>query len=275
MGAHWSLTVPRRLSSFAVLDSRFAEISIQFNPSQLRIVKMQGRFAFRQIDIRDLEMFLKDGEIRAKDHKNKQVCHQTSYDNLVGLRSTPAFNLPFGGVVNDYVAFYFSPLTGFTHTIHNGNVNVISPSGACLGKSRKEDRAFVVFGVPELFASGLNCCFSDAALNSQNKGATVSSVKSDLATHVEWKHFDDAPMVAQIPEIGYKGVCQYFGASVEAGREQRPQKRMAELLVQASVPMAMAKAIVLPSPASCATAQALALKYNFPGRVINNPNCFV
>lgn len=234
---------------------------------------MQGRFAFRQIDIRDLEVILKDGEIRAKDHKSKQACHQTSYDQLVGLRSTPTFSLPFGGVVNDYVAFYFSPLTGFTHTIHNGNVNVISPLGKCLGRSRKEDRAFIVFDVSELFSSNLNCCFSDAALNSANAGATTSSVHQNLATHVEWKYFDEVPMVANIPEIGYNGVCRYFGPA--PGREQRPQKRMAELLVQTAVPMNMAKAIVVPTPSSLATAQALASEYNFHGQVINNPNCFV
>jgi len=235
---------------------------------------MQGRFAFRQIDIRDFEMFLQDGEIRSKNYKPKQKCHQTSYDQLVDLRSTNTFAIPCGGVVNDYVAFYFSPLTGFTHTIHNGNVDVLSPAEVALGKSRKEDRAFLVFSVPEIFASNLKCCFSNLALNSASASHSITDVKADLPTHVDWKLFDEEPLEAKIPAIGYQGVCRYFMDSPVSGRENRSKKRMAELLVYDAIPMAKAKAIVLPTVAAFKMARSLADKYNFKGKVINDPQCF-
>jgi hypothetical protein len=91
---------------------------------------MPSRFVFRQIYYGDLDCFLADGEIRSKNHPNMQACHQTSYQEIVDRRGTAEFQMPCGGVVNDYVAFYFSPLTAFTFTIDRGNVNLRDLDGS-------------------------------------------------------------------------------------------------------------------------------------------------
>ena len=145
---------------------------------------MPERFVFRQVDYRDVGTFLADGEVRSKNHPNRQACHQTSYQNLVQRRGTTDFRLPFGGVVNDCVAFYFSPLTSFTCTIHRGNVQVISPNGAAASVSRLEDRAFLVARVTDLYAAGLQCCFSNYALNSRVPEPVVVSDPALLETHL-------------------------------------------------------------------------------------------
>ena len=105
---------------------------------------MPERFVFRQVDYRDIATFLANGEIRAKNPATPQPCYQTSYQNLVDRRGTDMFQVPGGGVVNDYVAFYFSPLTSFTCSIHRGGVDVVDPNGNFVGQSRMEDRVFIV-----------------------------------------------------------------------------------------------------------------------------------
>ncbi len=52
--------------------------------------------------------------------------------------------MPCGGVVNDYVPFYFSPITAFTYAIYFGNVSLTAPDGTPLGKATEDDRVFLV-----------------------------------------------------------------------------------------------------------------------------------
>ncbi|MEB1361258.1 DarT ssDNA thymidine ADP-ribosyltransferase family protein [Xanthomonas campestris] len=234
---------------------------------------MQDRFIFRQIDRRDLKNFLADGEVRSKNHHAAQKCHQTNYENLIELRSTNAFQLPYGGVVNDYVAFYFSPVTSFTYAIHQGQkVNVTSPDGSDLGRSSLEDRLFLVAKVQDIAESGAYYCFSNLALNSHNNQAIISNDISLLPQIVNWAAFDEQPKVAGITEIGYSGVCKYFQETV--GREHRRQARMAEFLVKSSVPFGLFSAIIAPNVGSFNCAQELALFYNFKGLVLHNSDCF-
>ena len=120
-----------------------------------------NRFIFRQVYFGDLPIFLADGEIRAKNHASPQLCHQTSYQEIVNRRGTNEFPVPCGGVVNDYVPFYFSPLSSFTYTIHRGNVPLISPGGVNLGIAQDEERVFFVCQADDLRNSGLDYCFSD------------------------------------------------------------------------------------------------------------------
>ena len=168
------------------------------------------RFIFRQIDYRDLNTFLQDGEIRAKNHLNSQACHQTSYASIVARRGQNEFHLSTGGVVNDYVPFYFCPITSFSYTINRGNVPVISPLGQPLGNSSWTDRLFIVFNVDDIVKSNLTWCYSNYALNSTAPMPVVLNDIEQLENHIDWSLFDENPIAAAIPEIGYPGCCRYF-----------------------------------------------------------------
>lgn len=168
------------------------------------------RFIFRQIDYRDLNTFLVDGEIRAKNHENPQSCHQTSHASIVQRRGQHGFNLPTGGVVNDYVPFYFCPVTSFAYVINIGNVAVMSPEGAPLGNSSWQDRLFFVFKVDDIVGTDLTWCYSNYALNATVPIPVVVNDISLLETHIDWSLFDEYPITASIPEIGYRGCCKFF-----------------------------------------------------------------
>jgi hypothetical protein len=163
---------------------------------------MPNRFIFRQVYYGDLSTFLDDGEIRAKNHFAEQLCHQTSYQQIVDRRGTNAFSMPCGGVVNDYVPFYFSPLTSFTYTIHKGNVPLRSPSGADLGMAKPEDRIFIVCKIKDFRNAGLEYCFSNFPLNSEVPPPILNSNLDELETHVFWDVFDEPPYGAKMACVG-------------------------------------------------------------------------
>lgn len=209
---------------------------------------MPDRFIFRQFYFRDLSRFLEDGELRAKNHDRPQLCHQTSYQGIVDRRGIDEFQLPEGGVVNDYVPFYFSPITSFTFTIHKGNVSLRSPDGEDLGLANDDDRVFIVFKVDDFRNSGVEYCFSDYALNSRAPLPTTVNDLNKLEEHVHWDVFDEAPYVAKIPEIGYKGVCRFFkNSDSPPNRQLRSQKRMAEFLIRCGVPLNLACCLIAKS----------------------------
>ncbi len=237
---------------------------------------MPTRFAFRQIDRRDLATILADKEIRSKNHPFAQSCHQTSYAQIVGFRGTPAYALPYGGVVNDYVQFYFSPVTAFSFVIHRGNVEVKSPTGVQMGMSSISDRVFLVAKVASIYEGRLQVCFSDYALNSMAPMPVVVSEMNRLENHVKWPLFDELPLVAKIPEIGYEGVCQYFKDSpVPVSRQNRKSARMAELLVKNALPLELVECIVTPNGPVYEEVSELAEMHGFQGRVLIKPGCFV
>lgn len=238
--------------------------------------EMPDRFAFRQIDRRDLAMILSDGEVRSKEHAVPQHCHQTSYAQIVGFRGTPAFNLPYGGVANNYVPFYFSPVTAFSLVIHRRGVEVKDPAGNFLGMSSADDRLFLVSKVADIYQARLGTCFSDYALNSLAPMPTIIADFNLLESHVKWPLFDEAPIRAKIPEVGYNGVCQYFfDTSIPPARQNRKSARMAELLVKDAVSTHLLCCILAPNETVRQQADSLARKYGFRGLVLNKPDCFV
>lgn len=208
---------------------------------------MPQRFIFRQVDYRDLSRFIADGAIRAKNYAPTQPCHQASYGEIVDRRNSNTYQMPCGGVVNDYVPFYFSPLTSFTYTIAQGNVTVRAPDGTPQGPSNEDQRVFFV-GRPEgIHAAGLIYCFSDIALNANAPIPTVEQDLGRLEQHVNWSVFDDPPLKAAINELNYPGVCRYFKDAAVQGRMNRSKQRMAEFLVRSEVPLHALDCIVVKS----------------------------
>lgn len=237
---------------------------------------MPERFVFRQVDYRDVPTFLADGEVRSKNHPNQQACHQTCHQNLVRRRGTSEFQLPFGGVVNDCVAFYFSPLTSFTFAIHSGSVQVVPPNGGASTVSKLDDRVFLVAKVSDIYGAGLECCFSNYALNSTVPEPVIVRDRNLLETHIDWSMFDEDPLAGSIPEIGYGGSCRYFNSRDTPERYQRRKPiRMAEFLVRTALPLQLVTCVVTPNEQRKTLVQQMILASDYQIPVLSKPGCFI
>ncbi|WP_353342289.1 DUF4433 domain-containing protein [Litorivita sp. NS0012-18] len=234
-----------------------------------------NRFVFRQVHFEDLPTFLADGEIRAKNHLAPQSCHQTSYKDIVDRRGTDEFEMPNGCVVNDFVPFYFSPITSFTYTIYMKNVPLVSPEGLELRKACEDDRIFLVSSPQAFVGTGLFTCFSDYALNSRAPMPTIETDLTKLEDHVHWNVFDEAPTVAAIPDIGYSGVCKwYHNMATPPERMTRSAKRMAEFLVQDAIPLDKIMCIVVKTDAMRATLGGMMAASAWDIPILTKRGCF-
>jgi hypothetical protein len=128
----------------------------------------------------------------------------------------------------------------------------------------------------ELFAgSDLQYCFSDLALNTAAPMPMLDADLANLETHVAWSMFDDTPIQAQIPEIGYKGVCKYFASYASPQKYQnRSKQRMAEFLVKELVPLSMVACIIVRDEKMKSRVQPImdASQWNIP--IFTNPGCY-
>jgi hypothetical protein len=222
----------------------------------------------------NLEKYLAAGVIHAKNSPHVQASYRISFDDIVARRGTQTFNTPCGSNVNDFVPFYFSPLTKMAYTIHMGNVDLKSPGGDNMGRAHIDDVAFLVVDPNRLFESGRDCWYTDIACNSAIQ-PNYANNPADLGTHVSWSLFDDAPLAAQIAEIGYGGVCRWQHDRDEpSAHQQRSKKRMAEFLVKDYLRMNEVSCIVLKSEKHEAEVRSWALAAGRSIPILVKPGCY-
>ncbi|MFC4348655.1 DUF4433 domain-containing protein [Kordiimonas lipolytica] len=191
----------------------------------------------------NIPIFLRDGFVGSKNHMPLQRCFQTSYANIVQRRNSTDFFTPCNSSVNDFVPFYFSPLTKMAYTIHAGNVHLVNPNGLDLGIANMQDLVFLVCDVTKIAANNLHFWFSDVACNTLSQIPKYDNDLNNLDAHVDWHVFDEQPIRASIPQIGYPGVCQWQHDT--DSRPNRASKRMAEFLVKDVLPLEVLECIVV------------------------------
>ena len=193
----------------------------------------------------NLQRYLADGALYAKNSARVQAGYRISFDEIVSRRGTAMFTAPCGSNINDFVPFYFSPITKMAFTIHKRNVDLKAPGGENLGRASMDDVAFLVVDPDRLFLSGRDCWFTNIACNSAIP-PLYENDPAKLETHVDWPLFDDKPRIGAIHEIGYDGVCQWqHDLDVPIAHKQRSKKRMAEFMVKDHLKMCEVSCIVL------------------------------
>lgn len=203
---------------------------------------MTHRHIFRMIYYKNIEQILVDGVICARNYKI-QPGYQISYSHIVNKRNDE-FSTPDGDSINDFVPFYFSPITVMAYTIHRGNVPLCDPKEKDVGIASMNDIIYLVSNT-EYFDDPLqDIWFTDVSCNS----ATAPSYEKDLnrlPTHVDWPLFDEKPTVAKIPEIGYNGVHGTFRSLDRPSKyNNRKKKRGAEFLIKDQVPLNVIDCII-------------------------------
>jgi len=202
------------------------------------------RHIFRLTYYKNVEFFLRDGAVFAKNHKPLQRCWRTSYQDIVNRRGTD-FWTPDGDNINDYVPFYFSPKTPMAYTIFMENVPLVSPDGMGYGMAKQGDIVFLVSTAQMVAQSQMPFWFSDVACNTMAPQPNYSNDISQIENHIQWQFFDETPKSGHIPEIGYNGVCSWFQNRDDGIHHNRASHRGAEFMVKDALPMNLVDCIVV------------------------------
>ncbi|KQK28659.1 hypothetical protein ARD30_21010 [Bosea thiooxidans] len=172
--------------------------------------------------IDNLRSIAEAGELVSKNRAiaSNVATANIAYQSVQGHRAVRAVNVGRGGVVHDYVPFYFAPRSPMLFTINNGNV----PGCAY----RQDDIVHIASSIERIRQLGLDYVFSNA--NAATALASFFSSLDDLE-EVDWG------LICEPPRL--EGYCRYWQNNLGNPRYvQRMEKRMAEFLVHCGVPIA-------------------------------------
>lgn len=151
--------------------------------------------------------------------KKKIQYGNIAYQGAQGKRATKLVAKPPGGVVHDYVPFYFAPRSPMLMAVNGGRVE------GC--PYRQQDIVHFATTVEAVVDNDLPFVFYD--YNATLSIATCYSSLKDL-DKIDWELFHEAPRM--------DGYCAYWFSDVNKPRYiRRMETRQAEFLVHKSVPL--------------------------------------
>jgi ssDNA thymidine ADP-ribosyltransferase, DarT len=152
--------------------------------------------------------------------QRKKINHENiAYQGAQGKRATKLVAKPPGGVIHDYVPFYFAPRSPMLAAINEGLVENCP--------YRQPDIVHFVSSVEAVVEQGLTFVFYDH--NATLDFATCYNNIKDL-DKIDWDLFFEAPRL--------DGYCKYYFDNVHKPRYiRRKATRQAEFLVHKSFPL--------------------------------------
>ncbi len=172
--------------------------------------------------IANLPSVLTQGALVCKQLAEAQgvVYQNIAHSGAQGARARKAVPNPPGGLVHDFVPFYFAPRSPMLFAINQGKVV------AC--DWRQADIVHIETTVEAVTGQGLPFVFYD-----RNATLAYSQPSTDLAqlgTHIAWELITEAPQL--------DGYCKYWRSDPDSDRySDRMERRQAEFLVKSRVPL--------------------------------------
>jgi len=157
--------------------------------------------------------------------KKKIVCQSIAYQSIQGRRALKMVARPPGGVLHDYVPFYFAPRSPMLFTINSGNV----PS--C--PYRQTHIVHLATTVDLVTANGLTFVFYD-----HNATLGIAACYNNLndLDKIDWPLFHEQPQL--------DGYCKYWQNRYDDTRYiKRMETRQAEFLVHRGVPLTLIQTV--------------------------------
>lgn len=193
---------------------------------------------FHFTDYTNLEGILEAGVLRCP----RVAPTKTNVGNLEikDNRTRASVDCGPGGVVCDYVPFYFATCSPMLFSIKSGNVPGVEPKQGRL--------VYLVSSTEAMYAAGLECVFTDG--NAAVYITTFDDDPANLATLVDWRIMRE----------------KYWSNTPEDGDRRR--RRMAEFLVHEEVPIGLFTEIGVMTPrVKMAIDEALGDEWPIPVRV--------
>jgi hypothetical protein len=163
--------------------------------------------------------------------QKKKIQHgNIAYQGAQGKRATKLVAKPPGGVIHDYVPFYFAPRSPMLMAINGGKVE------GCT--YRQQDIVHLETTVEAIVDKGLAFVFYD--YNATLDFATCYSDLKDL-NKIDWPLFYETPRL--------DGYCVYWFSTVNNPKHiLRMETRQAEFLVHQNVPLNLINCVGAYSP---------------------------
>ncbi len=170
--------------------------------------------------------------------QKKKIQHANiAYQGAQGKRATKLVARPPGGVIHDYVPFYFAPRSPMLMAINGGRVE------GC--PYRQRDIVHFATTVEAVVAEGLPFVFYD-----YNATLDYASCYSDVRhlDKVDWDLFYETPRL--------DGYCAYWFSDVNKPKYiRRMETRQAEFLVHKSVPLSLMNCVGVYNPEKASEVQ--------------------
>jgi len=184
--------------------------------------------------------------------QKKKIQHENiAYQGAQGKRATKLVAKPPGGVIHDYVPFYFAPRSPMLGAINLGKVE------GCT--YHQQDIVHFATTVEAVVEAGLTFVFYD-----YNATLDFANCYSDLKylDKINWDLFYEAPRL--------DGYCKFWFSTVNNPKYiLRMETRQAEFLVHQSVPLNLMDVVGVYSPEKAAEVQEIFddAKINIPVEV--------
>lgn len=181
-----------------------------------------------------------------------------AHQGAQGARAGKQAPNPPGGSIHDYVPFYFAPRSPMLSAINNGRV-----TGCDL---RQTDIVHFETTIDLVLKHGQPFVFYD-----RNATKSYSTPYTDLV-HINAIAWD---LITESPSIPFDGYCKFWQDVPSNPRYvDRMEKRMAEFLVKASVPMSAITRIGVCNQAKHTEVQQIATAHNITIPIIVMPNWY-
>jgi len=170
--------------------------------------------------------------------QKKKIQHANiAYQGAQGKRATKLVARPPGGVIHDYVPFYFAPRSPMLMAVNGGRVE------GC--PYRQQDIVHFATTVEAVVAAGLPFVFYD-----YNATLDYASCYSDVRhlDKIDWDLFYETPRL--------DGYCAYWFSNVNKPRYiRRMETRQAEFLVHKSVQLNLMNCVGVYNPEKASEVQ--------------------
>lgn len=173
----------------------------------------------RFIHIDNLPVLLHRQALHAPNHTpDDGLAYRTIHDlEVQEKRQSRNLQCGPGGVIHDYVSFYFGPLSPMMLRLHTGRVEGY--------REGQEPLVYIVSDAQAVEQAGLRFVFGDG---------------HGLAAFTQW--FDD---LAALPRVDWEMVHQKYWKDDPMGDNDRQRRKQAEFLVHQAMPWGLIREIVV------------------------------
>ena len=180
-------------------------------------------------DVDNLERILEADELRC--HAMADCATDVADSTIKGRRMTKGVPCGPGGMVGDYVPFYFAPRSPMLFRIQQGGVEGVSSDPARL--------VYLVSSTEVMLNAGLRCVFTDG---------NAASAITDF--------YDDQQLLDQVVDWPLMRATYWYNTPEDGDRRRR---RQAEFLVHGAVPLDLINELGLYDPGVGASVQEIAV----------------